>query len=370
MRLLHALIASALLGLFPVTATAQGDLVWTEQAFPLPDAPAGFRSETRDSVRWDYPPQAAGLVEDLRSIRAEAWSRIEEDLGVDIDDAITVRIARNPAEMRALAPRGLGVPPYAVGVAYPHLGVVILGLEAPTSWQPPNVEEVFVHELSHVALRRAVGGADMPRWFVEGMAVHHADERSLERFEVLWRAYLRDGLIDLPLLDDHFPERIHEVSLAYAEAADVVTFLRRTERGRTKMHRLIAELAKGEPFEEAMLEAYALSPQQLEREWTAGLEGKLSNVPMLVGGGTFWVLAALLLVLAWRRRRREHRERLAELATLEQERDEAFDRLERIIDEKLAEDEGPRFLVSGDPPQGRDPGVPTVEFDGRNHTLH
>lgn len=370
MRLLRALMASVLLGLLPATAAAQGDLVWTDRIFPLPDPPDGFRSETRDSVQWDYPPQAASLVDDLRSIRREAWSRIEEDLGVDVDDALTVRIARSPEEMRALAPRGLGVPSYAVGVAYPHLGVVILGLDAPNSWQPPDVEEVFVHELSHVALRRAVGGAAMPRWFVEGMAIHHADERSLERFKVLWNAHLRDALIPLPLLDDHFPDRVHEVSLAYAEAADVVTFLRRAERGRTKMHRLIAELSDGETFEEAMLEAYALSPQQLEREWTAELEGKLSNVPMLVGGGTFWVLAAFLLVLAWRRRRRQHRERLAELASLERERDEAFDRLERVIDERLAEDDGPRFLVSGDPPQGREPGVPTVEIDGRNHTLH
>ncbi len=369
MSLLRTLLAVAFLGLAPAAAAAQGDLVWTDRLFPLPDPPAEFHSETHGPVRWDYPPRAAGLVDNLRALRADAWSRIEEDLGVDVDDALRVRIARTPAEMRALAPRGLGVPPYAVGVAYPHLGVVILGLEAPRSWSAPDVEEVFVHELSHVALRRAVGGAEMPRWFVEGMAIRHADERSLERYETLWTAHMQDALIPLPLLDDHFPEQVHQVSLAYAEAADVVTFLRRTERGRTKMHRLIAELGKGEPFEEAMLEAYALSPQQLEREWTEELEEKLSSVPMLVGGGTFWVLAAVLLVLAWRRRRRQNRERLAELARLESERDEAFDRLQQVVAAKMA-DEGPRFLVSGDPPQGREPGVPTVEIDGRNHTLH
>ncbi|MEM9070184.1 MAG: peptidase MA family metallohydrolase [Myxococcota bacterium] len=369
MKLFLAALFS-ILGLLPtLSAQAQGDLVWSERVFTLPPPPGDFRTDEVDSVRWDYPPATEDEVRELQALRRDAWPMIEEDLGVDVDDAITVRIARSPEEMRALAPRGLGVPSYATGVAYPHLGVIILSLDAPGNWEPPDLAEVFVHELSHVALRRAVGGADMPRWFVEGMAIFHADERSLDRFQVLARAHLADEQIPLHMLDGRFPERVHEVSLAYAEAADVVTFLRREERGRSKMHRLIFELGEGRSFDDALMEAYSLSPQQLEREWTAELESRMSSIPMLVGGSTFWVLAAFLLILAWRRRRRDAKAKLEAMAAEESDRDEAIARLERLVEQQLADD-GPRILVSGDPPQGREPGVPTIEVDGSNHTLH
>lgn len=360
---------------------AQGDLVWSQRVFEVPDPPADFeRAEGGDpdqgTVVWDYPDVARDEVARFRRALPAAWAALEADLGVDVDDSLRVRVARTPEEMEALAPRGLGVPEYAVGVAYPHLGVIILCLDAPGSWEPPNLDEVFVHELSHVALRRAVGGAELPRWFVEGMAIHHAEERSLERFQTLWYAHLQDEVLPLHMIDGRFPPRVHEVSLAYAESADVVTFLRREEHGTTKMHRLIREISEGNSFEEALLEAYSMSPQTLEREWLRGLEERMSSVPMVLGGGTFWVLAALLLVVAWRRRRQQARTKLAAMEREEAVQEEALARLEQLVDAQLQASEGREragavsILVTDDPPQGREAGVPTVQVDGQNHTLH
>lgn len=381
---LFALILAALsafcVSSHATVALAQGDLVWSQRVFEVPDPPADFeRAQGGDSengvVVWEYPSVARDEVARFRRDLPAAWAALEADLGVDVDDALRVRVARNPEEMEALAPRGLGVPEYAVGVAYPHLGVIILCLDAPNSWEPPNLDEVFVHELSHVALRRAVGGADMPRWFVEGMAIHHADERSLERFQTLWYAHLQDELLPLHMIDGRFPPHVHEVSLAYAESADIVTFLRREEHGADKMRRLVRELSEGTPFDEAMLEAYSMSPQTLEREWLRGLEERMSSVPMVLGGSSFWVLAALLLVVAWRRRRKQAREKLAKMAADEAVQEEALARLEQLVDAQLQASEqrekgSVSILVTDDPPQGREAGVPTVQVDGQNHTLH
>ena len=53
----------------------------------------------------------------------------------------------------------------------------------------------------------------------------------------------------------------------------------------------------------------------------------------------------------------------------EAEHDEAMARIEALLEERLAE-HGPTFVTSGDPPQGREPGIPTIEHDGHDHTLH
>ena len=145
-------------------------------------------------------------------------------------DELVIRVARNPREMRALAPADMPPPDYATGVAYSRWGVILLTMSSPQSWEPPDLEVVLVHELSHVALYRAVAGNDVPRWFNEGVAIHQSEARMLPRMESLLRAAAQRSMLRLSELDDHFPNRPHEVNVAYAQSADVVGFLRRSSR--------------------------------------------------------------------------------------------------------------------------------------------
>lgn len=149
----------------------------------LPPLPAGYVTRDDQGVRWDLPEEArAGeIVDQLQDIVRVEWPRIERELGVDIEDDLVIRVARSPDEMRALAPADAPPPAYAVGVAYPASGLVLLTLSAPETWERPDLAHVIVHELSHVALHRAVGGRPVPRWLTEGVAIHQARERSFER---------------------------------------------------------------------------------------------------------------------------------------------------------------------------------------------
>lgn len=369
---LGALLAVLLVFFVPIASVshAQFDLVRVRGEAHLPDPPADFETVELRGVTWTYPRDVRSTVHRLQTIRDTEWTGIEADLGVDVDDAIVIRIARNPDEMRALAPEGAPPPEYATGVAYPNWGVVLVSLTAGASaHSPPGVDEIFVHELSHVALRRAVGFARMPRWFVEGVAIHHSGERSMERFRTLWMAHVQDALLPLDQVEGSFPDEQGAVSLAYAQSADLVGFLRRQTRADTRFKNLIDKLEEGETFEAAMLEAYALSSNQLEREWLADIGSRMSSVPLMLGGTTFWVIASILLVWAWRRRRKKHHSKVAEMGVEEAEHDEAMARIEALLEERLAE-HGPTFVTSGDPPQGREPGIPTIEHDGHDHTLH
>ncbi len=287
---------------------------------------------------------------------------------------MTIRVGRDPDEMRALAPVGAPPPRYASGVAYAHRGLILLTLTAPDTWVRPDLDRVFVHELSHIALRRAVRGHALPRWFVEGVAIHQSGEMGFERLKTLWNGYLSDAIIPLAQVDGSFPERSTEVSLAYAQSSDVITFLRGDRADTRRFRVLIEELGQGDSFDDALSQAYALTVGQLERDWLEDLGGRVRTLPMLVGGGTFWALSALLLVAAWWRRRRRHRRRMREMGEQESAEAEAIARAEATVDLQLDEhlDANERLvlLVSGEPPQGREPGVPTVQHEGSNHTLH
>lgn len=346
----------------------------------LPPAPHGYSETTLGDVRWTYPEGDEATRDALHAVIEEAWPRLERDLGQDVDDTIVVRLARNPEQMRRLAPRGAPPPTYASGVAYPALGVILLTKTAPETWTPPELAQVLVHELSHVSLRRAVGegSSELPRWFVEGVAIHHAEERSLDRFRVLWNAHVQESLLSLDELDGRFPARVHEVSLAYAQSADVVSFLRREDPDGIRFRELVRHVREGRTFDDALLDAYALTPTQLDREWNAAITERMGTLPMVIGGATFPAVGVVLLVLAWRKRRRQAKQKLGVMAAEEKAHDDAIERLEALAEarqaeqrrERAEEEDVLRILVSGDPPQGREADVPTVEHEGRQHTLH
>lgn len=332
-----------------------------EGRFELPPPPEGFVTEQIGDIRWSFPRGAQSLARTLQNARSTTWAMLEEDFGVELDETLEVRIARNPEEMRELAPRFAPPPAYATGVAYTHHGLILLSAIAPDTWEAPDLETVFVHELSHVALRRAANGHAMPRWFVEGVAVVHAGEQGFERIKSLWQGHRSGNLMPLDQLAGNFPSRPYEVNLAYAQAADVVNFLRSGDGDSRRFVRLIDELGEGDGFTSALSDAYALTPGQLERDWREYLNGKVSTLPLIVGGSTVWALMAILLFLAWRKRRKVHKQRLGEMAMRERADNAAIARIEA----KIREDTPMALFLDS-----RETEVPTVQHEGKEHTLH
>lgn len=296
----------------------------------LPPNPADYMSESVGNVTWDFPRQAASEARELIAAWRPAWDGIEADLGEELDSTLRIRVARNADEMRALAPVGAPPPEYAAGVAYPALGLILLSFTAPEGVEPPDIQKVMVHELSHVALHRAVRGNPVPRWFTEGLAIHQAGELSFERAKVLMRATYGSQRIPLSELSQRFPTRSYDVDLAYAESADIVRFLLDDPRGTAKLRRLIRGVRDGLGFADALEDAYYMRPAQLEREWIDDLSTRNRLFPVLVGGGIAWTVAALLLPIAYVRRRRRAREKL--LAMAKRETEERAERLRELLE--------------------------------------
>ena len=230
-------------------------------------------------------------------------------------------------------------------------------MSAPESWQPPDLEVVLVHELSHVALYRAVLGNPVPLWFNEGVAIQQSEVRLLPRMESLLKAAAQRSMLRLSELDDRFPNRPHEVNVAYAQSADVVGFLRRTDNDERRFHRLIQSLREGETFDAALATAYGWTRIGLERQWRESLRTRYRILPALFAGSTIWVAAAFLVVFAYRRRRRYHHTKLRQMAYREE--------LEAL---RVTTVPPPAPLAPTD--MAADTGIPIVEHDGESHTLH
>ena len=338
---------------------------------PLPSPPASFNTYDGGWIRFAYPPGVRERVQPLIAGADDVRAELKARLGQAVLERVTVHVARTPGEMTTLAPEGAPYPKYASGVAYSQMGLVLLTIAPLHPGSQHDLEEVFRHELAHVALFDAVEGRAVPRWFNEGFAVFASGESSFSRLQSLWTATLADKLIPLERLDRSFPADDVTASVAYAEAADVVRFLVR-EQDRHRFSSLVERVRKGQSFEKALEDAYGTDVATLEFEWREDVARRYTFWPVFFSGGFVWMGALGLFAWGWRRRRRRDK---ATLARWEKEEAVEDDSKRRRV--QVAED-NPRVHIvlarsaSRLPSAGRssDADIPKVEHDGRWHTLH
>jgi len=271
---------------------------------------------------------------------------------------LSLRVATGPEALQMLAPADAPPPGYASGVAYPARGLILLSLTAPESGERPAMESLLRHELAHVALHRRVRGASVPRWFTEGLAVQLAGGQNLARIRALWGASSGDHLLPLSQLSRSFPSRAFEVNVAYAQSASLVGYLMRRPDGRESLSAAFDEMAQGAAFDDAIEHAYGMDLGALEAHWRADLQERYHSWPLAFGGGSVWLLAILMLVVGFFRKRRREKIKLAHWAEEERALDSALSAVDL------------RLLQTLPPPPRADASVPSVEHEGQRHTLH
>ena len=139
-----------------------------------------------------------------------------------------------------------------------------------------------------------------------------AKEWSFERARALSAAALTDNLLDLDDLERGFPRGRGEVTLAYAQASAVVGQMLREDSA--AFVDLLRRTRQGRPFRAALEESYGAPMADIEAAWRSELDTDYALVPLLTGGGTVWVVASLIFLLGYARRRRESRRTLARWA--------------------------------------------------------
>ncbi|MCA9544677.1 MAG: hypothetical protein KC613_09820 [Myxococcales bacterium] len=265
---------------------------------------------------------AAGLVAGVEAHH----SRIYGELGLSpeaggptevvlVSDADALnRIARAENE-------GSRPPEWADGLAYPLRRRIYLQ----ASRGPDELDKTFQHEISHVALGTLAQGR-APVWLAEGLAIQQSEPIAFERIWLLTEAATMGALHDLDDLAAGFPAGGARAGVAYAQSVHFVGYLRKTF-GEERFARFLEVL--GEPggpseapeaaLDRAMRAAFRLPLATVERDWRESLRLWWGWIPVVFGSTTLWAVTVLLLVGAWRRKRREKAARLAVLRSREAE---------------------------------------------------
>jgi len=345
----------------------------SDRALQQPSPPAGFNRYDAGWIHFAYPPEVRERIQVLIDNAESARTGLMARLGTPVLRHLYVRVARTPGEMATLAPSGAAYPKYAAAVAYPDLDLVLLTLQPLYPNEHHDILEVFIHEMAHVALHDAVRGHPVPLWFNEGFAVFASGESSIVRLQTLWTATLAGTLMPLTRLESAFPRDAQTASIAYAEAADVVRYLVRTE-DRYRFDGLVSRLAKGVDFGTALAGAYGIDLASLESEWRSDLGRRYTFWPVLASTSVLWFGIVGLCFWAIRKRRSRNQAILERWSKEEAEQDE-FPAIRETSDVP------PRVHIvlagvsqrrSGPPPVLGVPEseVPKVVHDGQLHTLH
>lgn len=311
-------------------------LVWLAgAAFAGPRLELLPGSRGRIEVRYEQ-----GLADTARTVRdgaEDALARISSDL-VDLPAPrrITINLVRESSSLPAVAPPGRGAPAWAIGVAYPDLGVISVALRRGAAFSDPVA--TTRHELAHVALGAAIGPR-APHWLHEGFAYQHSAEWSWDRTETLAGMAWFGGVVPLDQLDRTFPAEEMPAHRAYAQSYDFVGYLSRRGRWEDKaddgdrwpFRRFLTTVGQGGDLESAAKRAYGKPLGELFDEWRSDLSKRYLLAPIGLFGLALWILCAVLLALAYWRKRRSNRRRLGEWERQERREDEMLARQSPIV---------------------------------------
>ncbi|MBX7077631.1 MAG: hypothetical protein K1X88_00505 [Nannocystaceae bacterium] len=302
--------------------------------------PEGFAVERASSqivigrATLRYEPALQDEAVALAQAMPSWWSELEVPLALDVDDTVHVTFVDHAGRVA----EATGMPHWVAGVARPETGEIVIARHGPDG-SPTDLERLLKHEMAHVILHRATGGAALPRWFHEGVAESMTGGISLARAQTLAGAVFGGGVPDMARLEALFHgEDGPDAAVAYAAARDLVEFLRaqplataarvRAEPGGSRvavdpdasLRQLFAAMRQGQGFDDAFVRTYGAPLHELAARWRDGLPARFVWYPLLAGGGLPFVVVVPLLAMAWIRRRRLLRrgwERLAREDELE-----------------------------------------------------
>lgn len=190
--------------------------------------------------------------------------RLEEELGITLQDDVTFYIYGDAADMRGAV---LYTQEWAGGLAFSEYNTILIGV--PPAEAEGWGRETVRHELAHLLLGRFAWsclGGSRPTWLEEGMAVYAegpADEETLADIE---RGIEEDAFLPLRSLNGAFPARSSDATMAYSESYSVVAFLLE-KYGQERLQQLLLTLAGGDGYDDALVEVYGFNVDQLETAW-------------------------------------------------------------------------------------------------------
>jgi hypothetical protein len=225
------------------------------------------------------------------------------------DAPVQVVIAENYSAFRAYAPRL--AQHNVAGLAKAEEGLIVV--KPPRLLEPgSDYRGTLRHELVHILLARNTDTGRLPRWLNEGLCMSLANEYRWESMLQIARMFGGGRMLELRNLDLAFtaPGDEMEFGDAYAQALSMTRYLR-DRLGEQVFWQVIYALREM-PFHQALEKVGGLRVEDFD----AGYRRSLWWIALVgsVATGSIFGPAALLVIVAWWRKRRQNRRTLDQWA--------------------------------------------------------
>lgn len=228
----------------------------------------------------------------------ELHEKISKDIGFHLKNQIKVVMALSEDEFNQFQAKGYPLPEWAAGVAYPKLNLMVI--RSPRLQRGPKTPplKTFTHELAHLILAAGFGNRPIPRWLNEGLAMYESYEWHPAQDLRMTIAVLSGGVIPLEELTGAFGGKEFEVQQAYVQSYSLVNFLISTY-GQEGFQFFVHRLARGKPFQQALEDAFHLSPQTFQTKWKRHLRVRFNWIPFLTSTTVLWFVISSTLFFVY-----------------------------------------------------------------------
>jgi hypothetical protein len=254
----------------------------------------------RGGVRVEFPPNAKQLAEESLATLDVARNELKDRLPQS-PAMLHVVICDTDATFKtyagALATRSV------LAIAKPEDDLIVLKTPALVPAGSDYTGTVR-HELIHILLRHNVTTDNLPRWLNEGIAMVLSGENRWESRSLIASMYLNGRILTYRELELSFLDPGNEIEFgdAYAQAYSMTQYLL-DELGEDRFWALLHSL-DGRTFGAALEAELGMVPYDFWAEWKGSLGWTALLFSILSGVTLFQLMALLLIVAYWRKRRR------------------------------------------------------------------
>ncbi len=278
------------------------------RAQSLPNA-ENYRAVGRGVVTVYYRASDARVARDYLDW-AMAYRPRPDWLSAHTLTSLSIYIAPTQSEFIVLS--GGMLPEWGVACAITGTDVVIVRSPRIVELWREDPREILNHEITHIFLNQYLEGARVPRWFHEGYALYASRMWGLESFLRFSVAILGGRAFSLHSLNSGFPENEERAELAYIQSYTVVEFMFE-HWDEAQMQLLFARWRATGELDTALRTSLGLTLSRLEDKWRQWAGVRYGWLKLLTSATLMWILAALLFLVVFARRRARNKRKLDEM---------------------------------------------------------